>query len=292
MDLEQLTRRLVMAEQEIAQTHAEIAVVRQQCKRLGRTRTLVSVALLVGGVGMAGIISSATTQAQGGLQRLTVRAPFTVVDSANKPIMSVGEGHRGITLVRSDGQSFVGLYDEASILRAPLHVTDNAQKAIMTVQDSTTTQQKDATGKEKEVTSNRGIHVFNGKGDAVARVAVSEDSGYVSARQAGQGTGNGGIQAALAATKDLTAVWLVNNAKKRSVALESDADGLQFFDDANTVRAQITTSKLWLGNKGGEGVVEAGTLPDGRGVVRTGPRNGGPLGPGTLNIPFAIMGHK
>lgn len=74
--------------------------------------------------------------------------------------------------------------------------------------------------------------------------------------------------------------------------LGTQEGGLDFFDDAGVTRAELNRTRLWLGDKAGEGMVEAGVLPDGRGVVRAGPRMGGPLGPGTLNLPFAIMGHK
>jgi hypothetical protein len=291
MDLEHLTRRLMTAEQEIARAHAEIAVVRQQCARLGRTRVLASISVAVAAI--AGLLSAGSIEAQGGAQKLTVKAPFTVVDSRNNPLLVVDDGgRRGLSVIGSDGSTFSGLFDEQTLVRAPFLVLDTANKPIATVQNSTTSQIKDAKGETKDVTSNRGLHVFNDKGDAVARLAVLDGSGYVSARQSGQGTGTGGVQAILNATKDGTALWLVNNAKEKSVGLESNEDGLRFLASDGTVRAQVTTSKIWLGNKGGDGVVEAGTLPDGRGVVRTGPRNGGPLGMGTLNLPWAITGHK
>jgi hypothetical protein len=293
MELDQLTRRLATAEQEIARAHAEIAVIRQHCKRLGRARILAGISVTIAGTAIAGLMSTASTAAQGGAQKLTVKAPFTVVDSQNKPLLVVDDGgRRGLSVIGTDGNAFSGLFDEQTVVRAPFLVLDTASKPIATVQNSTTSQIKDAKGEKKEVTTNRGLHVFNDNGDAVGRVAVLDGSGYVGARQTGQGTGTGGVQALLTATKDGTAIWLVNNAKHTSVGIESNADGLRFMDDDGTVRAQVTASKIWLGNKEGDGVVEAGALPDGRGVVRTGPRNGGPLGMGTLNLPWAITGHK
>ena len=292
MDLEQLTRRLMTAEQEIARAHAEIAVVRRQCTRLGRTRVLASVGVAIAGVGIAGLLSTASTAAQGSAQRLTVKAPFTVVDAGNKPLLVVEDGgRRGLSVIGTDGSAFSSLFDEQTVMRAPLVMLDTAGKPIVTVHNSATSQIKDAKGETKEVTSNRGLDVFNEKGDVVARVAVRDGSGYVSARQGGQGTAPGGVQALLNADADGTGLYLMGNDKQRT-ALQSTADGLRFFDEAGTPRAQMTRSNVWLGNKAGDGVVEAGTLPDGRGVVRTGPRNGGPLGMGTLNLPWAITGHK
>jgi hypothetical protein len=293
MDLEQLTQRLLTAEREIVRAHLEIDAVRERCKVLGRRRILASVGVAVAGMTIAGLMSSGSLAAQGGAQTLTVKAPFTVVDSANKPLLVVADGgRRGLSVIGTDGNTFSGIFDDQTVVRAPLLVLDTAGQPIAAVQNSTTSQIKDAKGEKKEIAVNRGIHVFNDKGDAVARVAVLDGSGYLSARQSGQGKVTGGVQALLSATKDGTALWLVNNAKQKSVGIESNADGLQFFDDAGAVRAQITVSKIWLGNKAGDGVVEAGTLPDGRGVVRAGPRDGGPLGMGTLNLPWAITGHK
>ena len=56
-------------------------------------------------------------------------------------------------------------------------------------------------------------------------------------------------------------------------------------------RVQLNRSHLLMGNDGGDLIIIR--LPDGRGVVRAGPDTRGVLGPGALNLPFAIMGrHK
>lgn len=291
MDLERLTRRLQLAEQEIARAHVEIDVIRRQCRRHGRVRALATAAVITGALATAGLISSATTEAQA--VGHTVKAPFTVVDAANKPILSViADGHRGVYLSRSDGHPFIQMWDEYVSITGPLAVTDNAEKPILVVQDSTTTNVKNATGADKPVTTSRGLHLFNGKGDAIARVADRDGDGYVSVRQGGQGPGLGGVQGVLTADKGGTYLALAGVGKKVNVSLSSQDQGLQFFNDAGVTRAELNRAHLWLGNEGGDGIIEAGTLPDGRGVVRAGPQMGGALGPGTLNLPFAIMGHK
>jgi hypothetical protein len=291
MDIERLTRRLQLSEQEIARAHVEIEVIRRQCRRHGRVRALASAATVAGAFAAASLLSSATTEAQA--VGHTVKAPFTVVDAANKPILSViAAGHRGAYLSRSDGHPYIQLWDEYASITGPLAVTDNAEKPILVVQDSTTTTVKDATGADKPVTTSRGLHLFNGKGDAIARVAERDGDGYVSVRQGGQGSGLGGVQGVLTADKSGSYLGLVGQGKKLNVKLSTAEGGLELFSDSGATRAELNRAHLWLGNEGGDGIVEAGTLPDGRGVVRAGPRMGGALGPGTLNLPFAIMGHK
>ncbi len=292
-ELEQLMQRLSMAEQEITRAHAEIKALREQRTRREQVRAIASGAVVVAAAVTVTAFWSPTTLAQGAARPLTVKAPFTVVDAGNKPILSViAGGHRGVYLSRSDGQPIVQFWDEYANIRGPLVVTDNAEKAIMAIQDSTTTTVKDATGGEKPVTTSRGLHLFNGKGDAIARVAERDGDGYVSVRQGGQGAGLGGVQGVLTADKNGTYLALAGQGKKINVKLSSAEGGLEFFNDSGATRAELNRAHLWLGSEGGDGIVEAGALPDGRGVVRAGPRMGGPLGPGTLALPFAIMGHK
>lgn len=224
MDIERLTRRLQLAEQEIARAHVEIDVIRRQCRRHGRTRALASAAAAAGAFAAASLISSATTQAQA--VGHTVKAPFTVVDAANKPILSVIDGgHRGMYLARSDGATTLQLWDEYASIRGPLAVTNNADKAMITVQDSTTTMVKDAKGADKPQVTNRGLHLFNGKGDAVARMAVKDEDGYVAVRQRGQGAGTGGVQAVLTADKEGTYLALAGAGKKSTSCLGPRREG-------------------------------------------------------------------
>ena len=218
-NLEQLTRRLSAAKQELTRVRTEIGMLRQQCRGAGRVRLMASGGALLATVVMVSLLSSSTTQAQAGAQQL----------------------------VASD----------------------------------------------KEVpASNRGVRVFNGKGDIVVRLGARNDDGYVAALQKGNGTALGGVNAVLFADNDGTHLGLSANNKKVAVHLARAEDGLLFFDEAGTARARLNKANLVLANKAGDDVVNAGTLPDGRGVVRTGPRNGGSLGMGAMNLPFAIMGHK
>jgi hypothetical protein len=329
MDLEQLTRRLVMAEQEITRAHAEIDVIRRKCQRLGRMRALASVALLVAGVGLAGVMSSATTQAQGPARPMTVRAPFVVVDGAGKkvaeitdgalrglvisnagqqPILTAGvDAQGGLLIVRdktasygvgiqfqdgepeivargSDNKRFLELARAGANIRGPFNVTDNAEKVIVTVQDATASVAK---GNGTAVTMPRGLHVLNAKAQVVARVAADKDGrGYVLVKDASEK----GASAIMLVDKNGSGVAM-SNANGKVVTDVSSKDGLVLFNDAGDTLTELNKTHLWLGADG-VGLIEAGVLPDGRGVVRAGPRTGGPLGMGTLSLPYAIVGHK
>ena len=291
-ELEQLTRRLAIAEHEIARAHADIKALREQHTRRRRAGAIASGIVVVAAAVSASASWSTTmqAQAQAAARPLTVKAPFTVVDAANKPILSVvAGGHRGVYLTRSDGAAIVQFWDEYASIRGPLAVTDNADKAIVTVQDSTTTSAKDASGAEKQVTTNRGLGVFNGRGNTVARVAVRDDDGYVMVQDS---TGKVG-KAVMMTTRDGSQISMAGSEGKVTTDLSSKT-GVTIYNKTGTTVAEFggggVAGRMWLGNEGGNGAVEAGLLPDGLGVVRVGPRMGGPLG--GLVLPFAIVGRK
>ena len=222
---------------------------------------------------------------------MTVKAPFQVVDAANKPILVVG-AQGGVAVLRSDGAPIAILREEGVNLRAPFVVIDNASKPLIGAYDDTVSKVKDAKGVEQTLTTNRGIHVFNGKGDAVVRMAMVDGNGYVSARKGGQGVGLGGVQGALYSDKDGAHILLADTAGKPVVRLSSDARGLTFSNAAETVLTEVNRTHFWMGNAAGAGIIEAGELPDGRGRVTVGPRFGGPQGGGQLGFPYMILGRK
>jgi len=181
--------------------------------------------------------------------------------------------------------------DQPMTVRAPFTVVDAANRPIFSVVQESTITGKDAKGADKQVTSNRGLNVYNAQGDTVARVAVLDGDGYVSARQGGLGDLVGGVQAVLYADKDGSHIGLNGTSKKRNVELSSGDQGLTFFNDAGMALTQVSRTKFWMGDEAGNGMVEAGVV-DKRGVVRVGPRFGGPLGPGQLGFPYQIVGRK
>ena len=336
MDLEQLTRRVAAAEQEIARARAEIATVRQHCQRLRRSRLFASAGIAIAGVTIAGLMSSRSMSAQGGAPGMTVKAPFTVVDDKNIPVLTVRSGselrgfavwnaaHQSVIEVgtaqageaemvvrsrdrkqgaflrmkfdepelelrNSDNKSFVHLQRSGAALQAPLTVADPDDHPIAIVQDGPATT---AAASPKPGALPRGVHVMNDKGTVVARAAADKDgNGFLIAREA---TGKGAAVAMLAGAGggQLT----VAGADGKVTADLASKTGLNIYNDSAAAVVEISghtgSGRLWLGNLSGTGIVEAGMIPDGRGVIRAGPRMGGPLGEGQLALPFAIMGRK
>lgn len=125
--LNELQRRVSLAEQEAARTRTQIQeLVRQddRRKRFMRRSGAVGMAVLV----LAGLgARTSGTQAQAGPQVMTVRAPFVVVDAAGKAIMRVGDAagpeSRGMniydaqgrlvasSIVNANGKGVVGAFD-------------------------------------------------------------------------------------------------------------------------------------------------------------------------------------
>ena len=180
-------------------------------------------------------------------------------------------------------------------VRAPFIVVDDANNTIMTVVDASTTKSKDKDGKETERSHPRGVHVMNGWGEDVARMGVEAGpgkNGYLALRQGGAGLTHGGSTMVFLADKEGTHVYLGGTDGKTRVSLTSDV-GLNLVDDAGIVRVTLDAKKLWLANPAGKLIVEAGMLPDGRGVVRAGPDLGGPLGAGgQMGYPYALVGRR
>jgi hypothetical protein len=116
-ELEQMTRRLSVAEQEIARAHADIRALREQCIRYGPVRAIVSAVVIVAAVSVTALWS-ATTQAQGPGQPSTVKAPFIVVDAAGRPIMKVEDsnniGFRGVNVYGPQGGVAAGVSSDPS----------------------------------------------------------------------------------------------------------------------------------------------------------------------------------
>jgi hypothetical protein len=235
--LDDLSRRLTLAEQEIGKARARTAV--SSCfSAIAAATTMVAL------WGSPSVRALAPTP-------LTVRAPFVVVDAQDKP--------------------------------------------IITVKDGTAVVMKDIkTGKEtSSAASNRGLDVLNAAGDVVARQAVdSQGHGYLLARKAGAGQGFGGVAALLMATDKGTELVLAHTDEKPRVNLTSGDRGLVLRNESGSIVAELNSSELALNDAGGNPILKAGMLPDGRGVINMGPRLGGPMGPGQLGFPYRLVGRK
>jgi hypothetical protein len=234
-------------------------------------------------------LSRRIARAENELASLRTRATITTLIAAAAVLATLSGGWWAPLVAAGDGAPMT--------VRAPFTVTDANGKPIVSIIDeaTSTSTMSSLDGKSKQTqtrpVSNRGLHVFNAAGDTVARAAVSGGNGYVVVRQAGGGSGLGGPGAGLVASKDGLELSILGTDDK-SVRLSSDYGGLQFESDGGTILTQLNRSGLTIANEKGSNVVEASILVDGRGVVRVGPRFGGPLGPGQLGFSYQIIGRK
>jgi hypothetical protein len=282
-----MTTQLDDLMQRLARAEHDIAALRLRHRRTRAIASMFALATVL--VAFAGW-STATPQAQASGPS-TVKAPFTVVSSENKAILVVRD--TGVSVLRSDGAPIAVLQEAFVNLRAPVQVIDNASKPIVIAADLTESTSKDAKGVDQTITMPRGLNVFNGKAEPVARVAVYEGDGYVTARKGGQGTKTvGGVQGGIVAGKNGMTLLLNDLEGKTTVSMSSSESGLQFLNPAGTVLTEVNRTHFWMGNAAGAGIVEAGALPDGRGRVTVGPRFGGPQGNGQLTFPYMILGRK
>jgi hypothetical protein len=106
--LNDLKRRVALAEQEAARTRTQIQeLVRQDDRRKRSIRRSGAAGLAVLVLAVLAARTSGT-QAQAGPQVMTVRAPFVVVDAAGKAIMRVGDAagaeSRGMAIYDAQGR--------------------------------------------------------------------------------------------------------------------------------------------------------------------------------------------
>jgi hypothetical protein len=92
-----LAQRLLVAERQIAIDRAEIAAMRRDLSGHRRSRWMSTLFATIGVVAAITMVRSPDPQAQKSQAEgpLVVKAPFTVVDSANYPIMRVQERSNG-----------------------------------------------------------------------------------------------------------------------------------------------------------------------------------------------------
>jgi len=177
------------------------------------------------------------------------------------------DGEPVLALKSSDNKLYVHLQRVGSNLLGPLTINDTAGKPVMIVSDSVTAEVKDENGQSKAVTTNRGAHILNGKGQTVARAAAdNEGNGYMLARDssgkgatAGMIVTSGGSQLLLAGSdgKTRTAAkstegFVVYNAKGIAVGSLGSASSKGYFE---------------LSDAEGNKMVESSSQPDGKGYV-------------------------
>jgi len=163
-----------------------------------------------------------------------------------------------------------------------------------------------------------GVHVFGAnENDVQASLgldAANKGVVRIGAATAAHGTigatKNGGVSFALydgpgpdfrigmLAAPDMSYVRL--NKSNNAIHLNvdgNDGGAIHLFNTAGNAAASLQSTrsgygKLSLGNVSGDTMVEAGVTTDGLGIVRAGPRIGGPATNNLTGLPFAIVGKK
>jgi hypothetical protein len=143
----------------------------------------------------------------------------------------------------------------------------------------------DSTGQQHN-TEMRGLQVFLNRGSAAAEVlSINADAGGMVKVYDGKGR----AQATMLGFDDGGRV-LVGDANSDAHVEMHGEKGVLVYNKTNAIAVLggQESGLLELSNPGGQAVVQAGMLPDGRGIVRGGPVMGGMVGiPG---LPWAIMG--
>jgi hypothetical protein len=168
-----------------------------------------------------------------------------------------------------------------SIIRAPFEVQDDKGHPIMRVVD--------------RGVASRGLYIFNEQGHVAAQVAVLKDGGgrvfvYPGTQVLGGITTP--AYAAIAYPNTGPEMWM-KRADGNPVA-SITAEGFVAYNKngigvaALGAKPASGAGHLTLGEPGGNAIVEAGVLPDGRGVVRAYPLGGKP----PIPIPNLLMGAR
>ena len=138
----------------------------------------------------------------------------------------------------------------------------------------------------------RGLFIYNDKGEVSARSAVDKNgNGFFAA------TGTDGSEGLLALKAQGTGAELILTGPHKAIGAEltaADAAGLYLYSPSGVPFAELNSNphggRFWLGDTGGVGMIEAGVSDGGRGLLRAGPRYGGPIE--MSGLPFAILGKK
>ena len=168
-----------------------------------------------------------------------------------------------------------------SIIRAPFEVQDDKGKPIMRVIE--------------RGAASRGLYIFNEQGNVAAQVAVLKDGGgrvfvYPGNAQLGAATVRAYAAFAYPSTGPLLEMMSPDGKELARVS----AEGFVAYNQNGTGVASMGAKPgsgngfLMLGEPGGNAIVEAGVLPDGRGVVRAYPLGGKP----PIPIPNLLMGAR
>jgi hypothetical protein len=177
------------------------------------------------------------------------------------------EGEPAFAMKGSDDKMFFHVERTGSRILGPLTVTDSADKPVMMVSDSFTEQVKDERGQSKDVTTTRGVHVLNAKGQTVARSAVDTDgNGYVIARD----SSGKGATAGMIITKSGSQMVLTGTDGKARAAMKS-TEGIIVYNPkgipVGSIGSVSDKGYFELTDAAGNKMVEASSEPEGKGYV-------------------------
>lgn len=203
-------------------------------------------------------------------------------DASNSPTgaSSGGAGGRGKTdpLVppaRPGGP----LTGQVTRVQAPFEVVDRAGRPIVQIVQA----EADASG---------GLYVLNQSGNHAVLIGTrtSNGGGVMVVRD---GTGQNSKIGALISTTDGSALMLQNAGGEDAILVDGRKSTMSIFNNDHHAVVELqagVTGQFRLKDEVGTTMVEAGTLKEGMGVVRVGPRMGGAVG--LQGLPWAIMGKK
>lgn len=138
----------------------------------------------------------------------------------------------------------------------------------------------------------RGLRLFNAKGEVTARAVIDSKGGGNLAVIGGDGS-----EGLLGTRVDGVGSELILTGPSKVIGakiVSSDPPGLFLFNPAGQAVSQFFVGdnggRFWLGDNVGTGMVEGLVSAGGVGIVRAGPRFGGPIE--MTGLPFAVLGKK
>jgi hypothetical protein len=301
-----IEQRMLAAEDELRLMRQRLADLSLSARHTGRRRWAMMGVIAIGLTApwWVGAVKPVGT---------TFKAPFTVVDADNKPILVVWENSsaRGVSIRnkagapaatmqsregRFGGTGSLATYDGASGVGAGpgnnLFQTgfSEAKVAFLVVGDANDNWVKingASLGMSRAGVDSVELFTQDGGGGLKLHGKSGKPVVYLGSSRSGQTSelemmsdGNEYLGLHLGTTPaGAGAMHVFNDGDLRSVV--NAPLGFRALNSAGQVLAEIGSvqsggaGRLWLGNAAGAGVVEAGMLPDGNGTVRAGPVIGG-----------------
>lgn len=255
-----------------------------------------------------GAARAAKDSGDDGEESISVRVPFVVHDKAgrtifridtvddDRPLVVVGNplGASAVLGIDAEGSGSLRLFGQDRHARVLLAAKSEGGNLVL-----------ENSGKKNAVTlgvKNDGtgiLKVMNAGGTGVAAITGDANGGRVVVANAR--TGLNAVALSTSAEGGMVNVYATEGGPPRSNLLADGKSGSVNIMNSSGVAVALLESgsargagRLMLANEGGDIVVEAGTLPGGFGIVRTGPAGAGPAGVvgATVRQASSIQGKK